>query len=78
MNLGRMPGRAASDGAHRPAHRELHAPFRHAQRLADRRPGLITGAADDDPSGLTRRHRVLGWCATAVMAAAVVAMLVTM
>jgi NRAMP (natural resistance-associated macrophage protein)-like metal ion transporter len=27
---------------------------------------------------LTRRHRVLGWCATAVMAAAVVAMLVTM
>jgi hypothetical protein len=29
---------------------------------------------DDTP---TRRHRVLGWCATAVLAAALVAMLAT-
>jgi len=28
-------------------------PFRHARRLAQKLgPGLITGAADDDPSGL--------------------------
>lgn len=78
--------------------------LRHARKPASRLgPGLITGAADDDPSGLptysqagaqfgagllgsrpevlgdftlSLRHRILGWIATAVMGAAVVAMIV--
>jgi hypothetical protein len=35
-------------------------------------PGLITGAADDDPSGIA--HRPVTWLAVAVMALAVIAM----
>jgi Mn2+/Fe2+ NRAMP family transporter len=57
-------------------------------------PGLITGAADDDPSGIatylitgaafgymplwSRPLRYFGWAAAAIMTAASIAMFVTM
>jgi hypothetical protein len=56
--------------------------FTEHPRVKSLGPGLITGAADDDPSGMgdfviRPRLRRLGWAATAVMAVTVVAMMST-
>ena len=61
------------------------APHRVRRFFAELGPGLITGAADDDPSGKILGERAnspilkwLGWATVAIMAVAAVAMFATM